>query len=275
MIVIAVWKPSFAPSIKASYTLIFFRVPLMINPQMMVKRSVLANKVEYKETCSCSMELNNQTNPPINNPNPPKNNTRFRCKILIFCRTQTAKIATKVDVNVASMIGRNISDGFAAPICARYIMMVIGIKVSPEALMQRNMTIELLADSFLGFNFCNCCIAFSPIGVAALSSPSKFAERFMKIDPVTGWSFGISGNSLLNTGAASRANAWITPPFSPIFIIPSQSDKIPVSPKEISKPVLAEAKEALIISVKTVVSPPITSLPTATTKAIRKKAIQI
>ena len=52
-------------------------------------------------------------------------------------------------------------------------------------------------------------------------------------------------------------------------------DKIPVNPNEISKPVLAEAKEALIISVKTAVSPPMTNLPIATTKAIKKKAIQI
>ena len=241
----------------------------------MVKRSVLANKVEYKETCSCSIELNNHTRPPINNPSPPKNRIRFRWRILIFCRTQTAKIATKVDVNVASMIGRNTSDGFAAPNCARYIMMVIGIKVSPEALMHKNITMELLADSLFGFNSCNCCMAFNPIGVAALSSPSKFADRFMKIEPVTGWSLGISGKSLLNTGAANRANACITPPFSPIFMMPSQSDKIPVNPNEISKPVLAEAKEALIISVKTAVSPPMTNLPIATTKAIKKKAIQI
>jgi hypothetical protein len=154
-------------------------------------------------------------------------------------------------------------------------MMVIGIKVSPEALMHKNITMELLADSLFGFNSCNCCMAFNPIGVAALSSPSKFADRFMKIEPVTGWSLGISGKSLLNTGAANRANACITPPFSPIFMMPSQSDKIPVNPNEISKPVLAEAKEALIISVKTAVSPPMTNLPIATTKAIKKKAIQI
>ena len=49
--------------------------------------------------------------------------------------------------------------------------------------------------------------------------------------------------------------------------MPSQSDKIPVNPNEISKPVLAEAKEALIISVKTAVSPPMTNLPIATTKS--------
>ena len=115
-------------------------------------------------------------------------------------------------------------------------------------------------------------MAFSPIGVAALSKPNKFAERHMKMEPVAGWSFGIPGKSLLNTGAVSRANACITPPFSPM---PSQRASTPVNPRDISNPVFAEAKEALMIWVKTSVSPPMTSLQSATTKAIRKKAIQI
>ena len=50
---------------------------------------------------------------------------------------------------------------------------------------------------------------------------------------------------------------------------------MPVRPMEISNPVLAESNEALIISVKTCVSPPITKRPAATTKATRKKAIQM
>ena len=91
-------------------------------------------------------------------------------------------------------------------------MMVIGIKVSPEALMHKNITMELLADSLFGFNSCNCCMAFNPIGVAALSSPSKFADRFMKIEPVTGWSLGISGKSLLNTGARQSCERLYQPP---------------------------------------------------------------
>ena len=89
---------------------------------------------------------------------------------------QTASMATNVDENVASIIGRKTSDGLAAPICARYIMIVIGIRVNPEALMQRNIIIGLLAESFSVFSSCSCCIAFSPIGVAALSSPSRLAE---------------------------------------------------------------------------------------------------
>ena len=173
------------------------------------------------------------------------------------------------------MIGRNTSEGLAAPSCALYIIMVIGISVRPDALTQRNIIIELLAESLSLFSSCSCCIAFNPMGVEALSSPNRLADRFINIDPVAGWSFGISGNSLLNTGDAIRAKDCINPPFSPIFIIPNHKESMPVSPSDISNPVLAESKEALIISVKIVVSPPISSLPKATTNAIRKKAIQI
>ena len=45
--------------------------------------------------------------------------------------------------------------------------------------------------------------------------------------------------------------------------------------QDISIPVFAEAKDALMILVKTSVSPPMANLQSATTKAIRKKAIQI
>ena len=83
-------------------------------------------------------------------------------------------------------MGRKTSEGFAAPICARYIMIVIGISVNPEALIQRNMIIGLLADSLSVLNSCNCCMAFNPIGVAALSNPNRLAEKFMKMEPVTG-----------------------------------------------------------------------------------------
>ena len=188
---------------------------------------------------------------------------------------QTANIATSVLANVANMMGRNTSEGFAAPSCARYIMMVTGISVSPEALMQRNITIASVAVSFSRFSSCNSCIAFRPIGVAALSSPRRFAEKFMNIDPVAGCPAGMPGKSLLKTGAASRANACTTPPRSPIFMMPIQSANTPVSPSDISKPVFAEANVALIISLNISTSPASTSRPAATTKATRKNPIHI
>ena len=97
----------------------------------------------------------------------------------------------------------------------------------------------------------------------------------MKMEPVAGWSLGKSGNSLLKTGAANRANACMSPPRSPIFMMPSHKERMPVNPMEISNPDLAEANDALMMSVNTAVSPPKMSLHSATAKAIRKKAIQM
>ena len=71
-----------------------------------------------------------------------------------------------------------------------------------------------------------------------------------------------------------RANAFTTPPFSPIFMIPSHNDSNPVNPSEISNPVLAELNVESMIAWNTLASP-MHSLTTATTKAIRKNEIQI
>ena len=97
----------------------------------------------------------------------------------------------------------------------------------------------------------------------------------IKILPVTGCPLGISGKSLLNRGPSNRENRVMTPPCSPILMIPSQRERTPVSPNEISKAVLEELKVELIISGNTCVSPRKTSRINATTKAIRKKAIQM
>ena len=147
--------------------------------------------------------------------------------------------------------------------------------INPEVLITRNIIMGLLAVSFLGFSSCNSFMAFSPMGVAALSSPSILADIFIKIEPMTGCPFGISGNKRQKTGLSQRERALISPLFSPIFIIPSQRDKTPVSPREISNAVLDESKVELIISVNIWVSPKNRSLQTATTKAITKNAIQI
>ncbi|OPZ26604.1 MAG: hypothetical protein BWZ00_01624 [Bacteroidetes bacterium ADurb.BinA174] len=118
-------------------------------------------------------------------------------------------------------------------------------------------------------------MAFSPKGVAALSNPSILAETFIKMEPDAGCPLGISGKSLENNGATLRENISIIPPRSPIFITPNQSERTPVKPKEISKPVLAESYVEFIISVNIYTSPKKMSLAKATTKAMIKKAIQM
>ena len=98
---------------------------------------------------------------------------------------------------------------------------------------------------------------------------------FMKMLPVAGWPFGMSGNSFVNTGDSTRASMFTTPPRSPIFITPSHSASMPVSPSEISKADFDVSKVEFMMAGKTSVSPRKTSLTSAIRNAIRKKAIQM
>ena len=93
--------------------------------------------------------------------------------------------------------------------------------------------------------------------------------------PVTGCPLGMSGNRRVKTGDSTLANTFTTPPFSPIFIMPSHSDSTPVSPSDISKAVFDESKVEFIIAGNTSTSPINTSRTAAMTKAMRKKAIQM
>ena len=167
------------------------------------------------------------------------------------------------------------SVGCAAPICARYTMMLMGIMVSPDVFSTKNIIIGLLAVSFLVFRSCSPSMAFSPKGVAALSNPSMFAAKFMNMLPVTGCPFGISGNSLQNKGLSAFDSMFITPPFSPMRIIPIHNANTPVSPNDISNAVFDESNVEFIISGNTDMSPQKISRAVATTKAQIKKAIQI
>ena len=172
--------------------------------------------------------------------------------------------------------------------------MLTGMSDKPLVFSTRNMIIAFDAVSFCRVSSsgatCPCSffasnlsssisfspsIAFSPRGVAALSSPSMLALMFMKIWPNTGCPLGISGNRRVKSGLSQRAMVLTRPPISPIFITPIQSDSTPVRPSEISKAVLAESNVESMMAGKTVRSPQNNSLTAATTKATRKNAIQI
>jgi len=163
----------------------------------------------------------------------------------------------------------------AAPIWARYTMTLMGMSVRPDVLSTRNMICALDAVSFTGFSSWSSCMALRPRGVAALSSPSIFAAKFMIIEPCTGWSFGISGKIRWKKGRTTVASAAMTPPFSPTRMSPSQSVSTPVRPSEISKATSAMSNVLATMAVKISVSPKNTSFTIATTKAIRKKPIQM
>ena len=85
----------------------------------------------------------------------------------------------------------------------------------------------------------------------------------------------MSGNRRVNTGDSTRATTFMTPPFSPIFIMPSHNESTPVSPSEISNAVFDVSNVEFIMAGNTSVSPINTSRTVAMTNAMRKKAIQM
>ena len=150
----------------------------------------------------------------------------------------------------------------------------VGISVMPAVLSTRNMIIGLLATSLTGLTSCSSRMAFRPSGVAALSSPSMLALKFITMLPPAGWPRGMSGNRRRNSGSRPRANSVIMPACSPIFMMPSHRLITPTRPSEMSKPVLAVSNRPVSTSVKMATSP-CASLTSATTKPIRMKATQM
>src|SRR5688572_5552896 len=187
----------------------------------------------------------------------------------------TTTIAITVAMNVAIIHGIKIlvaSFEFAMMRCA---MMLMGVSVNPDACSTMNMIWGLLAVSLFGFTSCKLCIAFKPNGVAALSNPSRLAEKFIIMCPIAGWFFGSSGNSLLKNGPTMRERNPIAPARSPIFMNPRNRLITPINPIEISTLVLAVAKTASTMVLKMSVFPWIANLTIAATKARRKNEIQM
>ena len=205
----------------------------------------------------------------------PRSQLHITASILIRCLMQSAVSPTSVAMAVAISMGMKTSVGLAAPPWARYIMMLMGIRQSPDELSTRNIIMASVAVSFLGLSFCISCMARSPMGVAALSRPSILAEMFMKIAPMAGCPLGIPGKRREKKGLMRCPKNSMTPAFSPIFMMPSQRVSTPVRPSEISKAKAAWEKELFMMSVHTARSPVARLLPAAVRKATAKNAIQI
>ena len=117
---------------------------------------------------------------------PPRVRSMVRLSRLMRWYIEVMMMPATVEKKVASSMGINTSVGWAAPNCALYTMMDMGMSVSPDVLSTRNIIMGLVAVSLFGLSVCSCSIAFSPSGVAALSSPNILAAMFMNIAPVTG-----------------------------------------------------------------------------------------
>jgi hypothetical protein len=90
-------------------------------------------------------------------------------------RSAHATSATSVPAKLAMSVGRKMSAGSFAPRIARCAITLTGMSVMPAVLRTRNMICASVASSFSGLSVWRLSIAFSPIGVAALSRPRKFA----------------------------------------------------------------------------------------------------
>ena len=194
---------------------------------------------------------------------------------LIFCFIPTYIKAASVAKKVAIKIGKNTSAGVVEPFVALIAKILTGMIVRPEAFKTKNIICALVAFSGSGFKVCNSFIAFNPIGVAALSSPNIFAEIFIIIEPIAGWSFGTSGNIFENNGDTNLVIFRIAPPASPTFIKPIHKHNAPVKNKEISNPFLAASNNELIIFSKIVRSCQKINFPNPIDIAIRNIAINI
>src|SRR5659263_637525 len=138
----------------------------------------------------------------------------------------TNRMAESVATNVAIKMGMNTSVGLVEPMMARWAMMLMGMMVMPAVFKARNMICALEAVSLSGLISWRLCMAFNPMGVAALSSPNIVAEKFMSNCPLAGWFFGISGKSLLKNGPTIRERKRMAPAFSPMFRMPANGRAI-------------------------------------------------
>ena len=136
-------------------------------------------------------------------------------------------IAANVATKVAIRQGIKMSVGLVACNDARIAMMLVGIRVNPDACKQRNIICALDAVSLFGFNSCKLCMAFNPKGVAALSRFKRLAEKFNIICPNAGCPFGTSGNNFEKKGAINLDNSLTPPAVSAILINPMNKAIMP------------------------------------------------
>ena len=168
-------------------------------------------------------------NPPNSSATAPSHASTTGSHSFKRCISATDSRPAMVDAEVASKIGKNTSVGSAAPCCARYMKMDTGSKVNDDAFKTRNKICALLAMAGSGFNSCKARIAFRPMGVAALSSPSTLAVKFSVMRPSAGCPAGTSGISRRNNGDSKRASNSTKPAFSAMRKKPSHNVSVPNS----------------------------------------------
>jgi hypothetical protein len=122
-----------------------------------------------------------------------------------------------------------ISAWAAERVATRMAITVAGMSCTEPVLMAQKSACASVAVPGWGLSRSSSSIALMPNGVAALPSPRRFAETFITMAPMAGWSGGMEGNSLRSTGRATRASIRTSPASSATRISPSQRVKTPTS----------------------------------------------
>ena len=125
-------------------------------------------------------------------------------------------------------MGMKTSVGTLAPQATRIASMLMGIMVRLEVFSTRNMICGSDAFSWSGFTSCNSFMAFKPRGVAALSKPKHIGAEIHHNGAHGRMVFGYSRKYPAEEWIHQPDSALTAPPFSPIFIIPSQSVITPI-----------------------------------------------
>ena len=188
MIRMATSNPPLAPSTKVSNTLTRRYMPPSRKARKIKMISPLLSTVEKVSMPPEPRDVRYQMRPAIRAEIHRTQPRMTGCSRLIRWRIDTMVSAATVAVKVAIMQGMKMSVGLAAGglTAALIAMMLTGINVRPEACRARNMIWALDARSFSGLSSWRLCMAFSPKGVAALSRPSRLAEKFIIICPMAG-----------------------------------------------------------------------------------------
>lgn len=113
---------------------------------------------------------------------------------------------------------------------------------------------ESVAVPLFPFSVSRSFIALMPRGVAALSSPSMLAARFMVMLPIAGCPAGTPGIITRKSGVMRRARTEVIPDFSITRESPSQKHIMPASPITMSIDTEAEWKSDFTASEMTVLS---------------------
>ena len=102
-----------------------------------------------------------------------------------------------VDRKVVIIVTPTISLALVLPYIILRLMTVVGMIVTEEVLITKNVIMLREATSLLLFSLCSSLIALRPKGVAALPSPSIFITIFEDIYPIAGSPSEISGKITL------------------------------------------------------------------------------